>query len=435
MKIIEPSQPLNVLNTIQTHDEIILIYQFFIPKTQDRYDEIKKCLMLNVKNEYIDKIILLNERIYTDEELGTKHNKIEQVNFKKRLKFSDVFEYAHTLSKSSYLITINADIYLDDTISKIRYSNLHSEKTALALLRYNDKRSGKKLFGPLNCSQDTWGFHTNQNISKDHLKLFSFEFGTPGCDNKLIYLFYILGYKVINDPKAIKTFHVHENDARNYSNKPLNKPWGMLFCANMDPLSHSHAFQSDNFKAFAYLSDNFKKFNFYNDHDRLIQYIKNAHKTKAGFNIMATPAPWDGYGQIHKANSGSIHIWDAAFEIYNYLHYSAQPWTTHLNGMKVLIISKHAELMKSQYEVKDQIFGQDIFRGCTLHFSDMHHIQSEPDIILTDWHAADSRFKHKTIYVGKILQLYFGLYTLQWMRMYPDIFKLYVNKNWKLLSN
>ena len=39
------------------------------------------------KNSKIDKILLLNERIYTPEELGTDSPKIQQVNHQKRLTF------------------------------------------------------------------------------------------------------------------------------------------------------------------------------------------------------------------------------------------------------------------------------------------------------------------------------------------------------------
>ena len=42
----------------------------------------------NVTNKLIDKIYLLNERIYTDNELDISSNKISQISIDKRLQFS-----------------------------------------------------------------------------------------------------------------------------------------------------------------------------------------------------------------------------------------------------------------------------------------------------------------------------------------------------------
>ena len=43
-----------------------------------------------------------------------------------------------------------------------------------------------------------------------------------GCDNKITYLFYLLGYNVINQPFFIKTFHLHNTGIRGYDkNSPM----------------------------------------------------------------------------------------------------------------------------------------------------------------------------------------------------------------------
>ena len=63
---------------------IILIYQFFIHGNKQRHNEIKQCLKFNVHNNNISKIILPNERIFTNEELGIKNDKIVQVDIKRR---------------------------------------------------------------------------------------------------------------------------------------------------------------------------------------------------------------------------------------------------------------------------------------------------------------------------------------------------------------
>ena len=92
-------------------EPITLIYQFFIHEDNVRNKEIRKCLKFNVENKYIDKIILLNERIYTDDELGIKDKKIRQVNINKRLSYKDVFNCVHGDNLKGYIITCNADIF------------------------------------------------------------------------------------------------------------------------------------------------------------------------------------------------------------------------------------------------------------------------------------------------------------------------------------
>ena len=75
----------------KNEDPVTLICQFFIHKDKNRNEEIRQCLKRNVENEHIDKIILLNEKKYTDDELGIKHKKIRQVNINKILTYKDVF--------------------------------------------------------------------------------------------------------------------------------------------------------------------------------------------------------------------------------------------------------------------------------------------------------------------------------------------------------
>ena len=49
--------------------KINIFYQFFIHPNKERYNEILFCLLQNVNNPSVDKIYLLNERIYTINEL------------------------------------------------------------------------------------------------------------------------------------------------------------------------------------------------------------------------------------------------------------------------------------------------------------------------------------------------------------------------------
>ena len=64
-----PNIPDDVLNK-PVIQPIFLIQQFFISDNKERQKEINFCLKENVKNKLFTKIILINEKIYTKEELG-----------------------------------------------------------------------------------------------------------------------------------------------------------------------------------------------------------------------------------------------------------------------------------------------------------------------------------------------------------------------------
>jgi len=203
-------------------ERIYLIYQFFVHKDTDRNKELRECLRFNVENPNVDKIYLLNEKIYNKEELGVESGKIEQRNIVNRIKFKDIFSFVEQEQLKGYIITCNADIFFDKTVNNLRTSEMSKKKQILTQLRfdYTDKQLGKcKLFGPRADSQDTWIWHSNFNPYKE-AKIFNFMFGKPGCDNKLTYLFNLIGFEVFNQPFFVKTYHIQKSQERDYGGLP-----------------------------------------------------------------------------------------------------------------------------------------------------------------------------------------------------------------------
>jgi len=235
---------LHISNKMVIHDKenkegISLILQYFIPKDKTRLKEIQTCLFNNVNNTNISTIYLLNEKLYTNEELGITKckkediSKIKQVNIQKRLTFKKVFDYANENNIKGYIIFANSDIFFDATIKNLYKSSLHKEKGICALTRFeylNKNLKKCKLFGNgRGDSQDTWIIHSNYIPKKT--KVFNFCFGYPGCDQKLIYLFLITGYKMYNDSYFLRTYHNHKNMDRDYIGNMdmiIPKPWGLL---------------------------------------------------------------------------------------------------------------------------------------------------------------------------------------------------------------
>ena len=212
-------------------DPIYLIYQFFVHKDVSRHGELQLALKMNVQNPLVSKIYLLNERIYTKDELGLESKKIKQIVLGKRLTFKNVFDFIQGDNLKGYCVTCNADIFLDGSLENLYKSGIDKQKTVYAQLRF-DCIPGKsvghsRIFcssykEPRADSQDTWIIHSNFNLTKKERKLFNFNYGMRGCDNKITYLFYLLGYNVINQPFFIKTFHLHNTGIRGYDkNSPM----------------------------------------------------------------------------------------------------------------------------------------------------------------------------------------------------------------------
>ena len=255
MKIIHISPPVlfNSLDeSVQEEEEIHVITQFFIPLNKQRVMEIQSCLQRNVLNSAITRIHLLNERIYEQTELGLGNtqyspylSKIHQHNLGQRIQYKDIFQYVNDSSLHGYIVFTNSDIFFDDTICNLYKTDcFKTSKSILMQLRYEYRANhGTNLdqcpiFGPRMDSQDTWIIHSKYNPKPNQWKAFGFALGVPGCDNKLVYLFSILGYQTYNHPAFVKTFHYHTAVERNYTIKDqVPKPWGVICPVGTDPYS------------------------------------------------------------------------------------------------------------------------------------------------------------------------------------------------------
>ena len=130
---------------------------------------------MNVQNPLVSKIYLLNERIYTKDELGLESKKIKQIVLGKRLTFKNVFDFIQGDNLKGYCVTCNADIFLDGSLENLYKSGIDKQKTVYAQLRF-DCIPGKsighsKIFcsaynEPRADSQDTWIMHSNFNVNK-----------------------------------------------------------------------------------------------------------------------------------------------------------------------------------------------------------------------------------------------------------------------------
>jgi len=532
MFIFTVSESTNIQET-ENVDNINIFCQFFIHSNKERQLEFLKCLKFNVKNKYITKIYLLNERIYTDEELDVSTNKIVQVDIKNRLKFKDVFDYINDNNIQGYNVIINSDIFFDKTIKRLFKSDIHLNKKMYALLRYEyDETDIKKsnLFGPRGDSQDTWIIHSNFSIGKKESKVFNFEFGKPGCDNKMTYLMTILGYEVINDPEYIKSYHLHNTNIRNYTNNDkILPPYETVTPKNF--LLQTQRFHTTdinilfntkynikhgNVKLYEYISkkiENNQNFiiprvagietqdaiftmllslpQYNNQQSQILDALENHKfrmKNNAGIMITSLDSHikysklflesfqeceiflnWAPFDCVYKSYLLSHQMLDELYkdketvysevlDIYHYIY--STPWTTAIKGKRLLMVSNFAESIESKIHDRKEIYGIDLFPDCEIitirppqtqgseeseefdielnKFTNrLDEIKDKYDIALVSCGGYGNlvcshiyKSGKSAIYVGGVLQMYWGILGSRWFENRPDIIRLFLNKYW-----
>jgi hypothetical protein len=467
-----------------TNDPIHVFLQFYIDKNDFHFKEIQFALKKNVENPYITSIILLNERLYTVDELGVTSNKIHQVILSKRLTYSIFLKYPII----GYKVLINADIYVDDSILNIKTSDIHLYKKMYALLRY-EHGNPPILFGAnttYDCrgdSADTWIIHSNHTFTKKELSIFNFNLGVPGCDNKVAYLFSILGYTLYNDPLYIKSYHCHKSITRNYSYK-LKPPYMCILPANLScpnpfnvsttvnlnvnttlfyKLKDQHVIipQADEFDyaSFLKIKENFPincvKLNssicissFKSARLYMKWYLKAFRKCA----VYSSYEPWEKmYAKtlpvLSTMNKQYLSIY--VFDIFNFIH---NPWTHALANKRILIISPFVDIIRTQ----PNAYPIDLFPGCTFiyikspdtgvdwitEFIDLCDsiklVENDFDVALCSCGGYGNpvctyiySLNKSAIYVGDVLSIYFGIYNDNWFMNNKEIMSLYLTNTWK----
>lgn len=172
---------------------IRLFYNYYEDKNPLRKPEIDLCFQKNLMNPHINVIIIESQT---------------------KLTYNNFFERINQLAEPNDISVIcNSDIYLDETI-KLAHHMLPNQIYALS--RWDVIKTGEAIFSNRKDSQDTWIVKgTVKNVSGD------FTLGVRGCDNRIAWEFNKSGYKVSNPSKSIKTYHVHNSNIRNYSNRDV----------------------------------------------------------------------------------------------------------------------------------------------------------------------------------------------------------------------
>jgi hypothetical protein len=482
-----------------TNDPIHVVTQFYLPDNAARLSEIRFALQSNVSNPEVADVTLYNERLYTDDELGVQSSKIKQNVIGRRIRFIDAF----ATRQEGYTVLLNADIFVDETIALVRRSDIHKRRAMYALLRY-EYPSGA-LFGPRGDSQDTWILHSNHAIRSSELNTLAIELGRPGCDNKICYLFAVMGFDIYNDPASIKTHHCHADITRNYG-ETIPPPYLYVCPHNMNSILFRNP--TDNFKS------SIQTYDFMTCNHRLALYLKTAPRpfvipriagienNTAYLGLTERPLPeklkavMKNNAGIHFSNSASVDAYSKAYLnafrlcnmyaswepwgnyfphisesqpffqsmfaktqvgafVFDVFHYLYAPWTHSLRGMRLLIVSPFVDMIERQpltyhtnlfpectfvYVKPPQTHGTEPSRDWTLEFDDLCNAVDavEFDVALCSCGGYGNLLcgyimskGRSAIYVGGVLQMYFGIYGTRWIKERKDMLTMHLTKDWK----
>jgi hypothetical protein len=157
-------------------------------------------------------------------------------------------------------------------------------------------------------------------------------------------------------------------------------------------------------------------------------------------------------------NFNKNKFWALSLDIFYNIHNN--PWTQALNGKRLLIISPFIESMKSKLDILPEIYGVDLFPNCEFIFlkppqthaampsdefdielkrfiEQIKKIKDDFDIALCSCGgyanlvcAEIFKMNKSAIYVGGVLQMFFGIYGNRWLTEKPEILRIYMNKHW-----
>ena len=200
----------------------------------------------------------------------------------------------------------------------------------------------------------------------------------------------------------------------------------------------------------------------------LLKYATQYDKVFQQCDLYTDWAPWGAVHQgmrvsaefLKQKYSKKTTLWAFVYDIYHTIY--SRPWTHALKGKRVLIISSFVDSYKKKVAdgVLDKIYGIVLFPECELLFlkppltqgsnpseefdvelerfaKQIEGIKDQFDIALCSCGGYGNLVCGKifemgksAIYVGGVLQMYFGVLGQRWLRERPDVVRLFMNEHW-----
>lgn len=192
---------------------------FFEVDSDMRLAEFKFCIERLCSLAFIEKYYIFFEgdmqALKREQYSFLKHDKIVIISVAERPTYKVFIDYANAMMPNEIVGIVNADIYFDETVSKIQEAPM--EKRFYAVTRM-DAQGRYQNPG----SHDFWVFKTPLYFSPN------IYIGVVGCDSFLAQRAIEAGYSVLNPCLSIHIYHKHNVGSMH---KPVNVPSGNYWAA------------------------------------------------------------------------------------------------------------------------------------------------------------------------------------------------------------
>lgn len=197
-----------------------LVFNLYLSDDPKRREELAIALDLNQSANL--RLIPIIERGVPLSEFALSKETLKYVNTLENTPyFGDLFNIADFYTKDDDVAIIsNMDIVFDNKAIALIEATLE-ETACYALTRYDmiDGDTENAVFIGRIDSQDAWCFKGHApNIGS------MFYPGVPGCDNRLAHIIHMMGYKILNPSKSIRTYHYHLSNHRTRTNTDRVQP-------------------------------------------------------------------------------------------------------------------------------------------------------------------------------------------------------------------
>jgi len=213
---------INNLLSSNNKPKLHLILQTYPEKNQDRLDELILCIVSNLQNNNVSKVINLCEGesdSYLPDIIRQNPKYICDKGYK-RLTYKTAFEYSNQYLDGQIVGLINTDIMLDEKFKLDELEKILNEKVVIANARHEINLANGSVFLDENFkqifhanTQDAWFYKTPIYVENT-----DFELGLVGCDNAIAHRLQASGYIVFNMPERFKIIHVDNLRGKNSQN-------------------------------------------------------------------------------------------------------------------------------------------------------------------------------------------------------------------------
>lgn len=194
---------------------MIALVGLYVDASAERFCEFLACIERNTANRRIAGVHVFIEEVVDPARLSTQYPqlaspKVRLVSHGRRVTYRDLFAYANRELPGRRVIIANADIFFDNTLSRLNGHSLAGQ--LICLSRWDLHSDGSWRLFEFDSSQDAWIFQSP--VPDFHC---DFHLGILGCDNRLAWEAERAGLVLSNPSRSIRAYHLHSSGVRRYT--------------------------------------------------------------------------------------------------------------------------------------------------------------------------------------------------------------------------